>query len=79
MDVTTHRRAWLERAGVIVALLIGLALAREGQTHGVLWITGDTVLYDGVRQVADRLQVDTAPSPPGMRALPGHRGRCATP
>jgi hypothetical protein len=26
----------------------------------VLWITGDTVLYDGVRQVADRLQVDTA-------------------
>ena len=26
----------------------------------MLWITGDTVLYDGVRQVADRLQVDTA-------------------
>jgi L-ascorbate metabolism protein UlaG (beta-lactamase superfamily) len=25
----------------------------------VLWITGDTVLHDGVRQVADRLQVDT--------------------
>ena len=26
----------------------------------MLWISGDTVLYDGVRQVADRLQVDTA-------------------
>ena len=28
--------------------------------HGVLWISGDTVLYDGVREVADRLRVDTA-------------------
>lgn len=26
----------------------------------MLWISGDTVLYDGVRQVADRVQVDTA-------------------
>ena len=25
-----------------------------------LWISGDTVLYDGVRQVADRLEVDIA-------------------
>jgi hypothetical protein len=36
------------------------ALGWEGQAHGALWITGDTVLYDGVRQVADRLQVATA-------------------
>jgi L-ascorbate metabolism protein UlaG (beta-lactamase superfamily) len=39
--------------------VIGFALGWDGQEHGVLWITGDTVLYDGVRQVADRLQVDT--------------------
>ena len=26
----------------------------------MLWISGDTVLYDGVREVADRLHVDTA-------------------
>ncbi len=26
----------------------------------MLWISGDTVLYDGVREVADRLQVGTA-------------------
>lgn len=26
----------------------------------MLWISGDTVLYDGVRQVASRLEVDTA-------------------
>ena len=40
--------------------MIGFALRWDGQEHGVLWISGDTVLYDGVRQVADRLEVDTA-------------------
>ena len=40
--------------------MIGFALAWEGQTDGVLWITGDTVLYDGVREVAERLDVDVA-------------------
>jgi len=40
--------------------VIGFALRWEGQEHGVLWISGDTVLYDGVRQVASRLEVDTA-------------------
>ena len=40
--------------------VIGFALRWEGQEHGVLWISGDTVLYEGVRQVADRIEVDTA-------------------
>ncbi len=40
--------------------VIGFALRWDGQTDGVLWISGDTVLYDGVRQVADRLVVETA-------------------
>jgi L-ascorbate metabolism protein UlaG (beta-lactamase superfamily) len=44
----------------IVGDVIGFALRWEGQEHGVLWISGDTVLYDGVRQVADRLEVATA-------------------
>lgn len=44
----------------IVGDVIGFALRWEGQEHGVLWISGDTVLYDGVREVADRLTVDTA-------------------
>jgi L-ascorbate metabolism protein UlaG (beta-lactamase superfamily) len=44
----------------IVGNVIGFALRWDGQEHGVLWISGDTVLYDGVREVADRLQVDTA-------------------
>jgi L-ascorbate metabolism protein UlaG (beta-lactamase superfamily) len=40
--------------------VIGFALRWDGQEHGVLWISGDTVLYHGVRQVAARLEVDTA-------------------
>jgi L-ascorbate metabolism protein UlaG (beta-lactamase superfamily) len=44
----------------IVGDVVGFALEWEGQENGVLWISGDTVLYDGVRQVADRLGVGTA-------------------
>src|SRR4029079_12857100 len=44
----------------IVGDVTGFALVWEGQEHGALWISGDTVLYDGVRQVADRVQVGTA-------------------
>jgi L-ascorbate metabolism protein UlaG (beta-lactamase superfamily) len=41
----------------LVGDVIGFALRFEGR---VLWISGDTVLYDGVREVAKRLTVDTA-------------------
>jgi L-ascorbate metabolism protein UlaG (beta-lactamase superfamily) len=44
----------------IVGEVIGFALRWEGQEDGVLWISGDTVLYDGVREVATKLDVDTA-------------------
>ena len=40
--------------------VIGFALRWDGQEHGQLWITGDTVLYGGVRRVAERLRVGTA-------------------
>jgi L-ascorbate metabolism protein UlaG (beta-lactamase superfamily) len=40
--------------------VIGFALRWEGQEHGVLWISGDTVLSRGVRELAERLRVDTA-------------------
>ena len=61
----------------IVGHVIGFALAWEGQEHGVLWISGDTVLYDGVREVAERLR--SAP-PCSTWAACGSRsaGRCAT-
>ena len=40
--------------------VVGFALRWDGQEHGVLWISGDTVLYGGVRQVANWIEVDTA-------------------
>jgi L-ascorbate metabolism protein UlaG (beta-lactamase superfamily) len=39
--------------------VVGFALEWDGQEHGALWISGDTVLYGGVRQVAERLKVGT--------------------
>ncbi|WP_432574108.1 MBL fold metallo-hydrolase [Kineococcus sp. SYSU DK005] len=43
----------------IAGAVIGFALSWPGQEHGVLWMTGDTVLYHGVREVPARLCVDT--------------------
>ncbi len=40
--------------------VIGFALRWDGQDNGALWMSGDTVLYDGVRDVADRFEVGTA-------------------
>lgn len=47
-------------SGPIVGEVTGFALEWEGQRNGLLWISGDTVLYDGVRGVAERLDVGTA-------------------
>ncbi len=44
----------------IVGEVVGFSLAWPGQRDGVLWISGDTVLYGGVLEVADRLDVDVA-------------------
>lgn len=40
--------------------VIGFSLEWESQRHGSVWVSGDTVLYDGVREVARRLKVGTA-------------------
>ncbi len=44
----------------IVGAVIGFGLTWAEQDNGALWISGDTVLYDGVREVARRLDVGTA-------------------
>jgi L-ascorbate metabolism protein UlaG (beta-lactamase superfamily) len=44
----------------VVGDVIGFALEWDGQQHGALWISGDTVMYRGVRSVADRVNVGTA-------------------
>ena len=35
-------------------------MREDGQEDGVLWISGDTVLFGGLREVAERLRIDTA-------------------
>ncbi len=44
----------------IVGDVIGFALRWPGQTRGALWISGDTVLYDEVRQIPSRIGISTA-------------------
>ncbi len=44
----------------LVGDVIGFALEWDAQEHGAFWISGDTVLYDGVRAVADRVRVGVA-------------------
>jgi L-ascorbate metabolism protein UlaG (beta-lactamase superfamily) len=44
----------------LVGDVVGFSLTWDGQQHGALWISGDTVLYDGVREVASRLDVSVA-------------------
>lgn len=44
----------------LVGEVVGFSLAWERQEHGVLWISGDSVLYEGLREVAERLNVGTA-------------------
>lgn len=46
--------------GGLVGEVTGFSLRWEGQLHGELWISGDTVLHRGVRQVAARLDIGTA-------------------
>ncbi|GLL02796.1 MBL fold metallo-hydrolase [Dactylosporangium matsuzakiense] len=43
----------------IVGPVVGFALQWPGQEHGVLWVTGDTVLAPALREVPRRLAVDT--------------------
>lgn len=44
----------------LVGAVIGFLVAWEGQRHGALWVSGDTTLFRGVRQVARRAQVSVA-------------------
>ena len=40
--------------------MIGFSLRWDGQRHGTVWVSGDTVLYRGLREVARRIDVGTA-------------------
>ena len=42
----------------IVGQVVGFAIRRVGESQVLAWVTGDTVLYDGLREAAKRLPVD---------------------
>jgi len=44
----------------IAGKVVGFALHRDGEDTAALWMSGDTVLYDGLREVAERIPVDVA-------------------
>ena len=47
-------------SGPIVGQVIGFSLKWDGQLRGSLWLSGDTVPFAGVRDVARRIRVSTA-------------------
>jgi L-ascorbate metabolism protein UlaG (beta-lactamase superfamily) len=49
-------KEWAEKLGHV----IGFMLEWDGQQNGALYISGDTVYYEGVEQVAQRFKVNTA-------------------
>jgi L-ascorbate metabolism protein UlaG (beta-lactamase superfamily) len=56
--------------------VLGFVLEWDGQRHGVLYISGDTVYFKGVEEVGERFTVDTAilhVGRAGFPALLGHR------
>lgn len=46
--------------GEVIGFGVRVAEPAAGKTPVDLWISGDTVLYDGVREVAERLDIDVA-------------------
>ena len=44
----------------IVGHVIGFVLEWTGQKHGALYISGDTVMFHGIEQVAQRFKIGTA-------------------
>jgi len=47
-------------SGPITGKVNGFALHRRDEDTAALWMSGDTVLYDGLREVASRIAVDVA-------------------
>jgi L-ascorbate metabolism protein UlaG (beta-lactamase superfamily) len=51
-----HGPSWLPETHRVV----GFVLEWAGQEHGALYISGDTVFFKGIRQIADRFRIGTA-------------------
>ena len=53
-----HRPWWVPE--VFSGKVIGFIIEYDGQLNGVIYISGDTVYFDGIRQIADKYLIDVA-------------------
>ena len=53
-----HHPGWIP--DIISGPVIGFIIQFEGQTNGVIYLTGDTVYFKGIDEVAKRFRIDTA-------------------
>lgn len=53
-----HHPWWLP--GFFAGKVVGFVIEYEGQDNGVLYISGDTVYFHGIDEVADRYTIDVA-------------------
>jgi L-ascorbate metabolism protein UlaG (beta-lactamase superfamily) len=63
-------KEWSKVAGHV----IGFMIEWEEQENGALYISGDTVLFEGIYEIADRFQVNTAILHIGKAGFPGEAG-----
>ena len=55
---------------IIVGETTGFVLEWTGQQHGALYISGDTVWFDGINEIAQRFNIGTAILHIGMASFP---------
>jgi L-ascorbate metabolism protein UlaG (beta-lactamase superfamily) len=58
----------------IAGHVLGFILEWDGQENGVLYISGDTVFFEGIEEVAERFTVDTAILHIGRAGFPAQIG-----
>jgi L-ascorbate metabolism protein UlaG (beta-lactamase superfamily) len=60
ITATPARHGTTDALHAAMGHVLGFVIEWEGQESGVLYISGDTVLFDGVYEVGRRFKVDTA-------------------
>jgi L-ascorbate metabolism protein UlaG (beta-lactamase superfamily) len=74
VTATPARHGSTEVLHQVAGHVIGFVIEWEGQQNGVLYISGDTVLFDGVLEVGRRFRVDTALLHVGRAGFPKEIG-----
>lgn len=72
---TPARHGSTETLHQIAGHVLGFLIEWEGQDNGALYISGDTVLFDGILEVGRRFRVDTALLHVGRAGFPKEIGQ----